>query len=302
MGHGDGTRWEPANDGPKIKQWLSAVSMLEAGSSRWRSLPDYPLPAGYAFAAGVAGKLYVTGGRGASRGNAETYVLDLSRPDPQWQPGPPLPEPRWEPVGAAIGGILYIAGGSTGDLSRADGPRLAPQVLALDTGNPDAGWKRVAELPNPQIMYPVCAACGGRLFFFGGAVATPDPPNVRPVDEAYAYDLAGGTWKTIRPLPAAAYSGAALALDDRRILIAGGGTAVPALLTPDGKARLLTGSECFLYDTVSDSYSRLQPLPEGVCDQGLVLLKGEVYCIGGEQTPLKTRTDVTQVGRIRIRK
>ncbi len=52
-----GTRWEPRAEGAKVKQWLSAAWALDLNRMKWRSLPDYPVPAGYAFAAGINGRI-----------------------------------------------------------------------------------------------------------------------------------------------------------------------------------------------------------------------------------------------------
>lgn len=293
-----GTRWEPGKDGRTIKQWLSTAYVLDGGINRWRQLPDYPKPSGYAFAAGIGSRIYVVGGRGAGAGNAEVFTLDLSKPECKWEAGPKLPKPRWEHTGGVWNNTIYIAGGSEGDPSTESGHRLAPSVYALNTLMPDKGWRHIADYPNPSIMYPVTAVCGSKLFLFGGAVMDPDGSTFLPRTEAYCLDLETAKWSQLNPLPESAFSGACVAISDGHILIAGGLTSIPGHLSPDGKPRSQMSNKCFIYDVLKGTYSSATGLIEGVGDEGLVALNGSVYCVGGEQTTLKTRTDVVQIGKI----
>ncbi len=125
--------------------------------------------------------------------------------------------------------------------------------------------------------------CGNELFLFGGALRTPDGLDFLPQKEAYAFHLMDGMWRELRPMPESMFSGASVAVDERRILLAGGVTSIPVSLSPNGTQRLQVSSRCLMYDTVSGDYTSVEPLLEGVGDQGLVVVGSQVYCIAGEQ-------------------
>jgi len=289
-----GTAWETLENETKVKRWLRCAYRLDVGATHWAALPDYPFAAGYGFAAAVGNEIYVCGGRGTKRGNAETFVLDLAKESASWEPGPALPLARWAHVGGVIDGVVYIAGGVQGDPGPGGETMAAPDVLALDTGDIAAGWTKVAGMPSLDLEWPVAAATDGRLFLFGGMRAGV------PIAEAFALDPGTGRWTPIHPLPLGLGSGAAVAIGDGAILVSGGSAlAVPAALTPDGKVRNIIAANSFLYHVRQDSYQTVTPLLQATLDQGLVHINGTVVSIGGEDSPYKTRSDLVQIGTLR---
>jgi len=294
-----GTFWETTKDEKKIKHWLASVYKLDTRKMTWSRLPDYPYPAGYAYAAAVGSKLYVVGGRGARRGNAETFIMDMSAKQPKWIPGPALDRPRWGLVGGVIGKVIYIAAGEQGDPSKKGAVKRSTQVLALDTSKLDKGWTQVADLPNPKLDWPTATTCGDKLYLFGGMESQADGLSI-PVADAFSLNVSTGRWKKLRAMPAALGSGAATAVGDKNILVCGGiGLAATGLQTPDGKIRTYIGTECLLYDVSQDTYKILTPLKQGVLDQGLVHVNGTIISMGGEDSPYKSRSDLVQVGKLR---
>ena len=293
-----GTFWKSADDGTQTKIWTNAVYALDVKELNWQALPDLPKPAGYAFAAGVGNKLYVVGGTGEKQGNTEVFILDTSSADPKWTSGPSLPRPRWGHEGGVIDGVIYIAGGLEGEPPTGNG-RAAGDVLALDTRDTSRGWGHIADFPDTETRWQVGTVCSGRLYAFGGIEITPDGELI-PRREAFCLDLSSGQWQQIAPLPMATGAGACIAIDSRRVLIAGGlALAVPPSKSPDGKPRWFFTTTCLLYDTEQDTYQPLTPLHEGIAHSGLVLVGDTLYCLGGEQTARKTRSDLVQIGKLR---
>ena len=309
-----GTYWSTNADGNDVKTWLSTVYQLNIKDMKWESLPDYPLPVGYGFATIVNSKLYVVGGRGDLRGNAETFILDLSSNSPYWYPGPSLPQPRWQHKGGVIGNIIYIIGGISGDPAQESTTQLSPDILALDTHKLEKGWQFITNIPTPEIMWQFASSCVGKIYIFGGVVQMTDMgirttidgtlritennllPFV-PQSEAYSFDVVSGQWNALEPLPTPKCLAGCVALDDRYILIAGGvDLVVPGSQTPDGRPRINFSTECWLYDTLGDTYKSTSPLLKAVCDEGLVIIDGTIYAIGGEGNAFKTRTDLVQIG------
>lgn len=119
-----------------------------------------------------------------------------------------------------------------------------------------------------------------------------------PLAESTVFDPKTGTCRQIGKLPYGLGSGAAVAVDARTIVIAGGlALAVEGKATPNGKARAHVSPEILLYDTVQDRYSNGGSMRLGLADQGLVFVNGHLYAIGGEDSPYRSRTDLVQVGR-----
>lgn len=293
-----GTWWEHTASGKSIKHWGSAVYELDTRKLQWKNLLPYPVPLGYPFVASIERRLYVIGGRNEDRGIAESFILDLSASERRWVPGPSLPSPRWAMPGGIVNGVIYLAGGIGGNPSQSNETQLAETVLAFDPRQPTKGWQEVAHLPKHSTEWAMSAACGGKLYLFGGLVATPQVDHgLMPQSSVFAFDVSKRTWGQCCPLPNPMGSGAAVAINSRFVLMTGGySLAVPTALAPDGKARTYYTAECLLYDTVRDSYRSLMPLRIATCDQGFAFVGNRIFSFGGEDSPYGTRTDTVQVG------
>ena len=310
-----GTCWVDMAQGNPKKIWLSETRLFDTKSMVWKTLPDYPCQAGYAYAVAVGTKVYVIGGRGQTKGNSEVFILDLAKEKPKWYSGPSLPSPRWQHKGGMINGMIYIIGGVEGDLTREDGTKPSFNILTLDTRNPDPGWKHVTNIPSTETQWQAATACDGKLYLFGGLAdenfkekKTLEAGTLRfdgnlflplvPQNEVFSFDVVNGIWRNLRSLPTPKSSAACLALDDRYILIAGGvDLAVTASETPDGVPRINWSNQCLLYDTTNDSFISQKPLIKPVCDEGIAYVNGNIFLIGGEGNPWQTRTDFVQIGK-----
>jgi len=294
-----GTWWETAGSGTKMKRWASAAYKFDTRGMEWKTLPEYPLPIAYAFAAVVGRRLYVIGGRGGKRSYTETFVLNIDAHEGKWVAGPPLPKPRWGHVGGIVNGRICVAGGHEGDSTEETAAGPSDAVLALDPQHPERGWQRIASLPRPEAEWRMATGCGGRLYFFGGLIpaAHTADKGFLPQAEAFALDLASRRWQVLRRLPVAMGSGSAVSVGATYIVLAGGyALALPASSTPDHKARTYFTGECLLYDTVRDTYRTLAPVKLAVVDAGLVYVRRKLFAIGGEDAPYQSRTDALQIG------
>ncbi len=306
-----GTYWATAPDGKDVKTWMQDVQKLNTKNMQWESLPDYPVPVGVTYAACVNDKLYVIGGKGGDKVHDETYILDLSKKNSKWQKGPSLPQPNWGLKGGIIDNTIYIISGLIESESK-----ITPNVLALDTANPENRWRHVADLPSPKTQWQFATACGKKLYLFGGGIEISDKPRatdagilripenvflpLMPQAEVFLLDVVSGKWKKLRDLPTPKCFAECVAIDDRYIVIVGGVDAVlKAAETSDNRPRISVSNQCWLYDTIKDSYKPLTPLKKSVCDQGLAYINGTLYVIAGEGTTFRTRTDLVQIGRIK---
>jgi len=87
----------------------------------------------------------------------------------------------------------------------------------------------------------------------------------------------------------------ALALNERYVLLAGGvEEAVSAQSAPDHKSRILLSTRCLIYDTIEDKFMAARPLRLATADHGLAILDTQLFVVGGEDSPYRTRTDLVQ--------
>lgn len=90
------------------------LNEYDSASRRWRPLAPMPTPRFSCTAAAFDGRIYVVGGQGEARA-PWSAVNAVEAYDPEtnaWSAIPPLPKARHHPVVAALGGRLYVVGGS----------------------------------------------------------------------------------------------------------------------------------------------------------------------------------------------
>ena len=261
-----GTNWK---DG--TKHWLSRIHAYNPAKDQWREVGTLDAPLAYAAAGQDAETLWFAGG---SSGTATHPSV--------WKIGAGLSAKRALTLdagtvlagGALIGATLYVLGG-TDDMNQLN--RVSRIFLAVDlhTGR----TTRLADYPGPAFMIGAFAACGERLFAFGGARWDAGANAVANFSSAYAYSTAAQRWEQLPPLPGVIRGITAVALDDQHLLLAGGYKNDDEEFTADA----------FIFDVKALRYIPTKPLPY----KALVSLvkSGEwLYCLGGEDRK-QHRTD-----------
>lgn len=282
-----GTFWHTMD----AKRYVAWTQIYDIAAGEWRMGPDLPSERAYAFSAVVGERLYVLGGCGQDgRPLRDGWVLSREGAEYAWSGGPELPVAANFLTGGAIGSVVYSTGGANADLSE-----TFNAVYALDTADLTAEWRELAAMPGPPVTLMAAATCGGDLFVFGGYRIDTDPPD--NTDDAWRYDVANDRWERIRDLPFAARALSALALDDHRILIFG-----PYVQSARDAA--IHGQEhghsaaVLLYDTRTDRYHPLNPMPHSVVQIPFALHRGKLYGAGGEWL-FKVRSPFLFIGALR---
>ncbi len=157
-------------------------------------------------------------------------------------------------------GRMFVAMGSSGAISE--------DTWIYDPAEDD--WFEGSYAPSGWWFSSAAAMPNGTVYVFGGMRAgMPDPEyNVKVL----VYETATDTWRTGPTNPLPTYLGAAAALDDRRILIAGGYL--------DG-----TKSNCYIFDTETERFSEAAKLPRPRAAGSVVVSGGSVFFIGGLDEP-----------------
>lgn len=180
-----------------------AVTLYDPGADAWTRAPALPGPRHHPAAAGLDGRLHVTGGTASA--------VDLGAATPQlwaWEPGgeaweelEPLPRPRWGHRLIAHDGRLYAVGGRPG--------------ARVQIYEPEEGWRLGAPIPEVRDHLGVVAH-DEELWALGGRDA--DEELTARVD---VYDPARDTWRAGPDLPAPV-SAAAVGVVDARIHVVDG--------------------------------------------------------------------------------
>lgn len=287
---------------------LSAGPLAAAG---WERLPPLPEPNGGFVCGEEEGRIIVIGGTNWEN-DTKRFLTHVNIFDPQamtWGKWGTIEEPIAYAVSGNIGGHLVWAGGTNGEesvRSFANGKNSLPTHVVLSAGgvigdefvfvggtdDPAnlAGLTRAAfaangksgaveklpDFPGQPTGVAASAVLGGQLFVFGGAHWKDAVVNTA---DAFAFTLATREWRKLKPLPFPARGFSAVALDERRIYVAGG-----------YKNDVEEFSDtAFLYDVQADTYTPAPPLPyRGLV--GLVKCGDFLYCLGGEDRK-KSRTD-----------
>ena len=229
---------------------------------------------------------------------ADTYSLAPQERPHDWRQGPRLPRPLSRLRGGTWGSMIVVV---TDEYSTADSDasRAGPKVIAWDTDDPRGGWVEVAPVPEPTIGFRAAAVAGNRLFVFGGASES-GKEQLRLSDKVWQYSLKAKEWSACSRLPTAMRDTTAVAVDERYILLAGGvEEAVAAESAPDHESRILLSTRCLVYDTIDDKFMAAKPLRLATADHGMAILGRQLFVVGGEDSPYRTRTDLIQFCDVR---
>ena len=104
-----------------------------------------------------------------------------------WTMKKPLPAPRNEVALAAVGGKVYVVGGSVGGVA-------VPMIDEYDP--PSDGWRTRAAMPKGLDHLGV-AVVDGKIITVGGFIGS---VHRGAVSDVYEYNVAADTWRTLAPM------------------------------------------------------------------------------------------------------
>ena len=166
---------------------------------------------------------------------------------------------------AEANGKLYLLGGYPSNRQTA----RTVQVYDIATDR----WELGPPLPVPN-NHGMAAGVNGKIYLIGGQRDADSPTYV---DTVYELDPARGTWVEKARMPTARSSGVAV-VHGSRIYVAGG--------------RLPRGNDFAVYDTATDNWQTLSPLPTQRNHFTGAAISGRIHFVGGRQgdglSPLMT--------------
>jgi N-acetylneuraminic acid mutarotase len=214
-------------------------------------------------------------------------------PKSPWKKAAPFPEPDEELYGVACNGKMYVIGGWDDGKARGANYEYDP---ATDK------WTKKASMPR-KAHHAALASYNGKIYVSGGFVP-PENTNVplggawQPIDNAWEYDPAADSWRSLAPLPGK--RGSAVAVEaGGKIYVIGGATTVegskepwtlssgaaasPQSVSPFftffGPARVLTTND--VYDPATNKWESRKPMSVPRNHSFAAAVNGKIYVIGG---------------------
>ena len=198
-------------------------------------------------------------------------------PTSPWKKAAPFPEPDEELYGVALNGKMYVIGGW--DDGKAGGVNYEY--------NPTTDkWTKKQPMPRPA-HHAALAAANGKIYVMGGFVppkdtAIPIGGAWEPIDNAWEYDPAADSWKSLAPLPGK--RGSALAAEvGGKIYVIGGATTADgskdSFFTFFGPSKVLATND--VYDPATNKWESRTPMSVARNHAFGNAVNGKIYVIGG---------------------
>jgi len=168
--------------------------VYDPANNTWKRLPDMPVAMTHQGMVVDGSTIWLVGGYvGDHPGPSSTMVWKFNTSTNAWSRGPDLPEPRGAGAAAMIGRKIYFFGGM--ELTRTVDMGTH---WALDLDNQSAGWKRLADMPNPR-NHLTGIAYNGKVYAIGGHYQQEDRAVTQ--DEVDMYDPATNRWTRVADTP-----------------------------------------------------------------------------------------------------
>lgn len=223
----------------------------------------------------VAGGLSAVAGPMAS---ADSVRAPDRHSQAEWRDRAPMPEARAEVGVAALGGRLYVVGGT---VQRGDEAPTYATTLVTSYDPRSDRWSEHAPLPRP-LSHVGVAALHGRLYAFGGFT---DIVHLDPQRLAYVYNPQDNAWSRLPDMPRKLGSVGVAAVDGKLHLI-GGRDSRTTVTVPGTEPPILMGLGTvrthMVYDPVRRSWSEAAPLPGESRDHaGVAVVGHRIHVFGG---------------------
>lgn len=251
------------------KIFLSDIWTFQTKEKTWKKTGTLPQPLAYAAFGQTANGLYFAGGSDGTNLQGNLCLLHASGKTENLGK---ISQPLVYSASAILGSKLFVIAGAT-DLADLKTATNGFYSIDLENGKTET----LPPFPGGRWIVPTATAIGDQVFVFTGAYQDGTNNAVINTDAAFVYSLKTGSWKTLKSYPHTVRGMASCALDDHRILLAGGYTNEFTDAT-------------FIYDTKTDSYLKTTPLPYPA--MSAFIRAGEyLYWIGGEDK-MRHRSDL----------
>ncbi len=253
-------------------EWYSVNEAYDISKNTWQAKAPMPTPRDHLQSAVLDNKIYVISGRQTS---LESTLNSNEVYDPisdSWTSLEPMPTLRSGVSLAILNGTIFAFGG----LAKEGGA-----VDVIEQYIPNQGWVTRKPLPIP-LDGLTSVTVGNKIYVIGGIsnqivqpinVSYYDPNVIPEFNSAVpiAYGIEEMIWESNMPLPTLRAEFAFTTYDDKIYLIGGFDKTESALDVVE------------VYDTKTNSWSTLSPLPEPIHHNTAAAYDGKLYVAGGTQ-------------------
>ena len=210
----------PWNGGTKV--WYDQVFLLDEPNGNWSEVGCLSRPTAYGLSFTVPEGIVCVGGGNAEEHFVEASLLTWDRQRLKQTRLPSLPRTCAFMSGAAVGSVLYVAGG----IEKPEATEALAVFWALDFAAKDRVWRSLPPCPGPARMLAVAGVIKDTFYLFSGVSLRADGrgnPARTSLHDAYAYHALRG-WRRMPDLPhptVAAASPAPSTRDGRLLVISG---------------------------------------------------------------------------------
>ncbi|MCP4328128.1 MAG: galactose oxidase [Alphaproteobacteria bacterium] len=237
-------------------------------SESWEELPAMPETLHHLGMAGLAGRIYVTGGYDSIAFDPDrTAMFSYDPQTRRWREEPPMPLPRAAHAMAALDGKLFVVGG------------VGPEHRKMQVFDPQTGIWDTSRAPLPTAREHLSAAVlGGELYVVGGRGFGAGNRSTLEI-----YDPVTDRWRGAADMPTPRGGLAAGALDGR-LHVTGGEAFSPGW----------TFAAHEVYDPETDTWSTQADMPTPRHGLTSAIVGSRWYVVGGgEEAGARTVISLT---------
>jgi N-acetylneuraminic acid mutarotase len=255
-------------------QPYSLVQIYDVAANSWSEGVPLPEPVHHEGVAAIGGKIYVVGGFQGPFPKREPidHVWEFDPATSKWTARAPLPSPRGALIVAAIGNLIYAAGG---EHRRPPGSPPAPPgapaayepVGDLSVYDPQTNMWRSLPPMHVRRDHAYGAVIDGRLYVTGGR----DRPtyNITALEE---FDPSSNTWTERASMPTGRSGGNGAALGGRFYVFGGEGNKASPLGIYD---------EVEAYNPATDVWTPFEPMAHPRHSVSVAAVGDRIYLSGG---------------------
>jgi len=195
-------------------------------------------------------------------------------PQGKWIRLAPFPQATGELLGVAIDGKLYASQGLL--------PGFKPAGLVYEYDPGGDAWTQKKPMPHP-VHHAAVTVSNRKMYVFGGFdLPAAGPPGWNPVNDAWEYDPATDSWRSLPTMPTSRGGGVAAVVGGKIYVIGGAGptpdASAPAIRRRQPQRSLSTVEE---YDPATNKWRARAPMPTPCNHMGGEAVNGKIYIIGG---------------------
>lgn len=204
------------------KKYHAAIHVYVMKQRKMKLLPkSFSLPSNIAYAAScntTQGVLYA-GGENEKGISDKVWLMiwDNKTEEVLFKTLPALLFPVSNAAVILIGNTVYLAGGETAI-------NTSSQLLSLDLNNTIAGWKKLADMPQPishTVMTAAINKAGGKIYLCGGRKKNSNGISTI-YNNVFVYHVTANRWEEKKEMPYALSAGTGIKINANSIMLFGG--------------------------------------------------------------------------------